>query len=469
MPSSCRELPRRILLICHDVVGENMAGPAIRYWEMARVLGKDFVVTLATPGRPTLKNQCFEIRGYARSDPSFLASLVAAADVVVAFGFVVHQFSFLQFIDKPLIVDVYDPFTLEHLEAYDDLPILEKTRMVSLDAGVLNRQFLAGDYFICANERQRRFWLGVLTANGRINPTTYDENKTLSRLIDVVPFGLPSAAPRHKRRVLKGVRQGIEPADKVILWGGGIWEWLDPITLVRAVAKIAQVRDDVKLFFLGKQHFDTVTAPETGICRRTFELCRELGLLNTKVFFNSWTPYYERENYLLEADVGVSLHPIHVETRFASRTRVLDYIWAGLPIVTNGGDSMSEIVQRRRLGKVVPGGDVDALVAALVELLDTPDLKERLRQGFEKTADEYTWERVTMPLANWCRAPQKAADKGRYVRNHLLPVAAPLRPTPVWKLPWRAMRLLRSDGAARLAHEVRTYVRWKMADYQTGP
>ncbi len=76
----------------------------------------------------------------------------------------------------------------------------------------------------------------------------------------------------------------------------------------------------------------------------------ELGVLNRNVFFNDWVPYGERQNYLLEADVGVSLHLDHVETRFSFRTRVLDYIWVGLPMVLSAGDALSDLVARQELG-----------------------------------------------------------------------------------------------------------------------
>ena len=37
----------RLLIISHDVVGERMAGPGIRYYHLARVLGKYVPATLA--------------------------------------------------------------------------------------------------------------------------------------------------------------------------------------------------------------------------------------------------------------------------------------------------------------------------------------------------------------------------------------------------------------------------------------
>ena len=89
------------------------------------------------------------------------------------------------------------------------------------------------------------------------------------------------------------------------------------------------------------------------------------------MFFNEgWVEYDQRQNYLLEADIGVSTHLDHVETAFSFRTRVLDYLWAALPVVATAGDSLSGLVEARGLGLTVPPGDVDALETALFRLLD---------------------------------------------------------------------------------------------------
>ncbi|MDP2954667.1 MAG: glycosyltransferase, partial [Chloroflexota bacterium] len=343
-------------------------------------------------------------------------------------------------------------------------PEAEQAEMIRVYTGILNNLLRTGDFFVCASERQRDYWLGMLSANNRINPATYSNDRTLRRLIDVVAFGLPSTPPRHVRRVMKGVRPGIGPDDRVILWGGGIWEWFDPLTLIRAVARIASKRSDVKLVFLGKQHFDKSIVPESPICAQTVRLSEELGLLDRYVFFNDWTPYDERQNFLLEADIGVSLHLNNIETRFAFRTRIMDYIWAGLPIVSSGGDCMSEVVEQYELGRVLPCQDEDAVVAALLELLDTPNLRETYRPRFERVAAEYTWERVTEPLVAWCRNPRKAADKVAAVEVARVHQAPTMLATPWWRLPGKGLHYLRKGGVKGLTREVRSFIRWKMAD-----
>ena len=52
-----------------------------------------------------------------------------------------------------------------------------------------------------------------------------------------------------------------------------------------------------------------------------------------------------------EADLGVSAHRDHLEARYAHRTRLLDYLWAGLPVVATRGDALAELVDRERLGR----------------------------------------------------------------------------------------------------------------------
>ena len=99
-------------------------------------------------------------------------------------------------------------------------------------------------------------------------------------------------------------------------------------------------------------------------------LSEELGLTGKHVFFNDgWVEYAQRQNFLLEATLGVTTHFDSAETRFAFRTRALDYLWAALPVVTTEGDWFAELVAREGLGLTVPPEDPDALAGALNRLL----------------------------------------------------------------------------------------------------
>ena len=75
-----------------------------------------------------------------------------------------------------------------------------------------------------------------------------------------------SGSTRHRRasgRAVKGVLPGIGPADRLLLWGGGIWNWFDPLTVIRAVGRLSEGRSDVKLLFLGLKHPSSAVAEMT--------------------------------------------------------------------------------------------------------------------------------------------------------------------------------------------------------------
>jgi len=448
----------RLLIICHDTVGPNMSGPALRHWELARVLARHLDVTLAAPGEPAREPEGFRLAGYRRADSASLAALLAETDVIFTYARVLLELPFLATAGRPLALDLATPYMLEALEQHAARPPDEQQREQDELVRALRGQLAAGDFFVCASERQRLFWLGALSSAGRINPATFDDDLSLRALIDVVPFGVPSEPPRHRRRVLKGVHPAIGEHDRLILWGSGIWDWFDPLTLLRALARVVAVRPEVKLFFAARSHFDPSVVPEHAMAARAVELARELGLLDTHVFFGDWVPYDERENYLLEADLGASLHFDHVETRFAVRTRLLDYFWAGLPMVVTRGDVLSEVVDREGLGRVVAAGDVDGLAAAILELLDTQDLRARLAPAFDRVRAQYAWQRAAEPLLAFCRAPHPAADAGTRLAGE--PAGLVAVPPPWWRLPLRAIEYLRAGGVRYVWQGLRLYGRW---------
>src|SRR5439155_13800601 len=141
-----------------------------------------------------------------------------------------------------------------------------------------------------------------------------------------------------------------------------------PLTLLRAVDKLRRRLPDVRLYFLGLRH-PNPDVPEMRMAVDTLALADSLGLAGTHAFFNEgWVAYDDRQNFLLEADVGVSTHLDHLETAYSFRTRVLDYLWASLPIVATRGDALAELIEERQLGLTVPPGDVDALEHAMSRL-----------------------------------------------------------------------------------------------------
>ncbi|MDO8691835.1 MAG: glycosyltransferase family 4 protein [Dehalococcoidia bacterium] len=396
----------RVLVISHDVVGSRMAGPGIRYWEIAGALSRRHETTLACPNQTDLEGRGFQLTSYRREDPESLRELAEKAQIIVVCGDTLERFPWLRESDKPIVVDLYDPFILENLEMDRSLSAGEQSGRQESGLRVMKGLIEAGDFFLCANQRQRDFWLGMLAAWGRLTPEVYQADPSLEFLIAEVPFGLPSDPPHRTKQVLKGVWPGIGPEDKVVLWGGGLWDWLDPVTAVQAMKWVNSRRDDVRLFFMGTRHPNRESVPEMKVAIEARRLSEQLGLLDRQVFFNEWVPYHERADYLLEADLGISLHLDLVETRFSSRTRLLDCFWAGLPVVVTGGDPLAERVNAKGLGLVVGYRDIEGAGSAILRLLERPRLKEELSPGFQDVASSLRWDSVCEPLLRFCDQPR---------------------------------------------------------------
>ncbi|KAF3362600.1 hypothetical protein PHSC3_000839 [Chlamydiales bacterium STE3] len=383
----------KIVLWCNDVIGKKMAGPAIRYWEFAKALSKHHeVILLAKNGEQDfeapfkiLKNSLRHLR---RVLPSSVALITQDVPPMMAF------LAKLQGVR--IILDAYDPVVLENLEIFKERSAFQRNYHYDAISTSQLFSFRMADFIICANERQRDLWLGLLMGLRLLTPQTYSSDCTLRFKLDVVPFGLPTTPPCSSG---VGLRQkyGLDKKAKVLLWGGGIWNWFDPLTLIEALHLVLAERQDVYLVFMGIKH-PNPTVPEMKMAHAALELAKKLDLFDKHVFFNfDWTPYEERQNFLLDADIGVSTHLNHLETAFSFRTRILDYIWAKLPMVSSEGDYFSELIKEKALGEVVPCQNVQALAHAIQNLLQSEN-SAGIKQRLEVLQKEMFWEKIIAPI-----------------------------------------------------------------------
>jgi glycosyltransferase involved in cell wall biosynthesis len=392
-------LTRRILVVANDHVGTSMAGPGIRSYKLAVELSRDFEVTLVVPFPTDLDVANVDVIQDDPWDDRRMRARVQGFDAVVTQCLPVPTMRRLARADTIAIYDLYAPWLIESLALSAHLP--RSRRLDTTDRLTRLRQTAAltcGDGFICASERQRDLWLGALLALGRIDDLAYGHDPSLRSLIDVVPFGMDAEPPRSAGPVLRGVVPGIDLDDHVLLWGGGIWNWFDPLTVIRAVHRLSARRPSVRLYFLGLRH-PSPGVPAMEMTHAAVELADELGVRDRSVFFNfDWVPYEQRGSYFLEADVGVSAHFDNIETRFAFRTRLLDCFWAGLPVVCTRGDVLAARVEDRGLGRCVGVEAVDGWVEALDELLSDDEERGRIRVRLEDVRAELAWPRVLEPL-----------------------------------------------------------------------
>jgi glycosyltransferase involved in cell wall biosynthesis len=359
----------RALLVCPEPLGHKQpAGIGIRFLEMARVLRADgHEVTLLSPDAGAIT-------------PETLRELTAAHDVAVVQGHIANEL-FAHGHPIPTVVDLYDPFIIENLHYFAS----RGAEVFHHDHATLEQSLLRGDFFLCASDAQRLFYLGALLAVGRLNPVAFEADPHLDSLIAVAPFGVPpprALAPRDL------------DAPRVLF--GGIYDWYDPVLAIEAVAIARERIPKITLTF--NAHPNPALTPQ-GKAAEAREHVRRKSY--DFVHFEPWTPYEERADYYDRFSLALLTFPQSVETDLSMRTRVYDYLWGGLPILTSSAPGTDGILARYGAGIVVHGESAQDFAEALIRALASD-----LSGGAQRFAEEHQWSRTLAPLVEFVRAPR---------------------------------------------------------------
>jgi glycosyltransferase involved in cell wall biosynthesis len=408
--------PKRILILCSAPFGERMSSPGIRARHMAEVLAAELPetrVTLAIPKGSSPSGDAgilpYAVRNFTTSS---LPRLLFDHDIIIANDF--PLVAMLAFPFRTFVLDYYTIYFIEWLDLSREVVLGSDNHRRAWLGGRRRRigaELVQADFILTANDRQKDYYVGALIALGLIDPVTYDFDPGLHNLIEPAPHGIrPDPLPEPGKPALRGVYVGIKETDRLLIWNGGIVEWYDTETLLRAMAMIAQHRDDVKLVFVGGAY---PGLGSVGLGRRftqTVELAQELGLYNRNVFFDlSWVPYERMKDYMLEADLAVCTYFNNLETHFSFRTRFVDVFWAELPLICTEGDVLADMVRDRGLGIAVPEKDHTAVAAAIEKLLDDSDLYDRTKRNIRENNASMSWTKSFEQLVRFCRDPRSSA------------------------------------------------------------
>ncbi len=415
---------RRILLITFDVIGPRIGGSAIRVLGLARALADAGHLPTIAAARVEegYSHQPFPILPFDETRPrKALGPLLETAECTVLPFSALARLPFLRNSTVPQVFDIYDPIVFEMMETASEVG--EKIRAERLQSHVqlFNQVLRRGDFFICASERQRDFWSGALVANGRILASATADSEPRN-LIDVVPFGIdptPIAPPGAGRPNLTAAIPELAGAEKVMVWPGGMWDWTDPQIVVKAMRILAQSSPGIHVVFFAGTH-PTQGHVETSAARETRALATEFQLNGRSVHFvDNYVPYGARGRYLAECDAALSTHRENLESHFAYRTRLLDCIWAGLPVVCTEGDVMAEMVAQQGFGVVISPDDEAALAQAIQRICMDVDFAAGCRCRIVESRSRFQWNDAAQPLIRFCRQP-RITHKAAPIKDALL-------------------------------------------------
>ncbi|MFP5247555.1 MAG: hypothetical protein ACLGH0_12760, partial [Thermoanaerobaculia bacterium] len=235
------------------------------------------------------------------------------------------------------------------------------------------------------------FYLGLLLANGRLNPMLFEEDPQLESLIGIAPFGVQ--APRN-----------VAPRANHDILFGGIYDWYDPSAAIDAVAQVRASFADATLTFT--HHPNPELTPQ-GKLAEAMQHARQQRY--DFVRFEPWAPYEQRAEFFERFALALLTFPRSLETDLSMRTRIYDYLWCGLPIVTSSAPGTDELLARYDAGVVT-----NDFAAAIVDIFNDRARYERMVRGSQQFVVEHQWDRTLAPLRAFCRNPRFEKTKGAF-------------------------------------------------------
>ncbi len=357
----------KILILTDDHLGEVMAGSALRAWELGRALegaGHEVVINGAPGSTPPAPGP--DVTTKPRW--SWAEAVISAPWNLPPHAFVRRSL---------LIVDGVTPLQAELAAMPQSKAIRRRRRTAQARIPMVTAR---ADALLVAGRAQMHWWSNQLNRSRPEMP-----------ILDI-PFGVPSAPPPPERGEIPGV-----PAHHaVVLWWGGVWPWLDLETLLAARTRLGNAPISIVVPVAARPGSSTPHFGPSDLRRMT-----EFRGLNPPhvVGLEQWIPYAERHRILNRTSLLAVLHRAGPETTLSFRTRALDGLWAGVPLLLSEGGEVSDLAHHHGWGGVVRPGDINGTAAAL-EMLLTEREQLRCRTNLERARPCWSWDQLIEPLVD---------------------------------------------------------------------
>ena len=226
--------------------------------------------------------------------------------------------------------------------------------------------------------RERRVWF---EAEGHVAITAGIVDELRARfgsrpLLAVIPDGVRLSTDVA---ALSPLRRRASP---IVGYAGHLYPWKGVDVLLRALSALP----DAQGLIVGGFEAE----PDLTHLRR---LSAELGL-SERVTFTGWVRPSEVPRLLRDATVLVLPNrATTVSARYTSPLKLFEYLALGKPIVASDLPALREVLRDQENAILVPPDRPVALAAALREVLDDPELAERLGRGARADAPQYSWDR----------------------------------------------------------------------------
>ena len=302
---------------------------------------------------------------------------------------------------KPMWMDVYgDYLTIIQAASYRN----SSNRGVPTAASFMRRVLSRGDVFSVCGTPQKHMMVGELAMSGRLNGRTFGYE-----FVRVVPPGSPRAGNCRNALDRRGplASEGISPEDFVVLWCGGYNTWTDVGTLFAALETAMAEENRLHFVSIGASTYSAL-----GSVYDRFLAMAAGSRYRDRYHMLGWRPWQEIASYYAESDVGINVDAMHYETLYGTRTRLLEMISAGLPVVTSLGCELSHQLRDAGAALVFETGNGPGLARLLLMLARDSSLHQAVAERAHDCAEhDFSFRHTTEALLAWVEAPEVAPDR----------------------------------------------------------
>ena len=274
--------------------------------------------------------------------------------------------------EQKLIVDCYIPIHVE-VSARESNNIFDEYLNFLNDDVRWLEIMSRGDYFLYASENQKLYLLGYLSGCLLLNPLTYRE---IERRLIKLPYCYFRADESHR------ITSKIDKP--TLLWYGGLYSWFDIGSLVPGLLQIKNKYKDFQFILAGAKNpyvADPSLVAAYNSSMKTLEPIKD---------FLIEIPHQSYEKRFItysKASAIVYINKNGLENELAWRTRLVDYVLAKKPIITNGGDPLGEELIADGLGFRLNIADKSSLLEVFEEAIKT-----NLSKSYNTILQKYSWE-----------------------------------------------------------------------------
>ncbi len=280
--------------------------------------------------------------------------------------------------DIPVVIDMNGSLVLENYY---------RNRDNILDDSLAKILAIAkADFLIAGSEGQKKYLTSWCLLAGL---------KPEDIAIGVVPFSLSPLTPKRKA----------SDSTRFIL-AGYDWPWLDGNDYIQTVCNELEKNKQGELHVYSSkapyvdifENEDSTSDAEGQVDKQDRNYLKKYGPVDFKMLTQE----------LCKATAAIDLWQRNPERELAMPSRVIAYLWAGLPVISVDYGEMSHLIKIYKAGWVVENGDNNQISEVINKILvmDVDELNVYRNNALKLFSEYFSWEKTIDPLDQFCKSPK---------------------------------------------------------------